>query len=203
MNKSLAVGEAVGAEAVEGIRSVGVAAMRADSEVVRRGLLFVAVRFEQVQVAQVVRGGPDQCAGRETLASREVATDLRLMERVRSRDFKADAAVDIPLGCTPKEDDALRWRVAPAQLTDRHGAILLLYPLGVGHRPKERGNRVAVLLVGDAGELLVLHRLNVFAAAASGQLLQSRPVTGGVWTQRGLRDGIVHPAEHRGRADQK
>ena len=84
--------------------------------------------------------------------------------------FVGDAPFEVAVGRAAENDDLPRGRVMTSEMEDRRRAVVLLQPLGEGHGPEQPFGRVALFVGRDACEMVVLHRFDVFAAAAGVQV---------------------------------
>ena len=181
-----------------------VSAARADQifPVGRRFFRYPAQVHER-RVPHVYRRGPCQQARREAVVAGYGPVDFAAFAFFRRAQFIGDAPFEIAVRVAAEYHDFLRRQVFAAQLLDCIRAVVFLEPFRKGHRPEQPRDLLAAFLFGYRREVVVLHRLHVFAAAAGVQVgYDFVPGFGGFFLPRvgGL---VVYPAQDGRRYDEQ
>ena len=165
-------GQAGGTVTVDVFRRIETAAVRADCEPARIGgvaVLLPAVSHQD-DVPHVSRRGPGQHARRIAVSALHRPADVGSAAPGVGLPFVGDAPFDVAVGRAAEDDDLPRGRIMASETEDRRRAVILLQPLGEGHGPEQPFGRVTLLVGRDVREMVVLHRFDMFAAAAGVQV---------------------------------
>ena len=190
--------QAGGAVPVGVFRRIEVAAVRADCEPARvRGVAsLLPAAFQQGDVPHVSRRGPGQYARRIAVAALHRPADVGSGASGVGLSFVGDAPFEVAVGRAAENDDLPRGRVMTSEMEDRRRAVVLLQPLGEGHGPEQPFGRVALFVGRDACEMVVLHRFDVFAAAAGVQVGERFGPRRTLRRPGFARRSVVHPGKN-------
>ena len=179
-------------------RRIEVAAVRADCEPARvRGVAsLLPAAFQQGDVPHVSRRGPGQYARRIAVAALHRPADVGSGASGVGLSFVGDAPFEVAVGRAAENDDLPRGRVMTSEMEDRRRAVVLLQPLGEGHGPEQPFGRVALFVGRDACEMVVLHRFDVFAAAAGVQVGERFGPRRTLRRPGFARRSVVHPGKN-------
>lgn len=193
-DEPFAAGQADRTVIIEVLRRVDVAAFRAYEEpaAVRLVAPGTPATLHQDGVPQVRGGCPDQHPRRIAVAFPQGAADLRAVPFAEVPAFVTDAPFQIVVGRASEKHDPHRRRVAAAQTQDGLCTVMFLQPFGEGHSPEQPFGAGVGFPGGDRGEVVVLHRFDMFAAAAGVEVRE----------RFGPRRGLRHPGRARRRAVQ-